>query len=139
MHARGMSNREIVGHLQELYGVEVLPDLISAVTDAVLEEVAVWAGPRPLDPVYPIVFFDAARAWRSAPRVSFGASHIAPWVRATMANAVPIALGIRADGTKEILGLWLEQSWRGHKTVQWTVLPDNGRLCLERGGNWRAA
>ncbi len=45
MCARGMSNREIVGHLQELYGVEVSPDLISAVTDAVLEEVAVWAGP----------------------------------------------------------------------------------------------
>lgn len=53
MYARGMSTREIVGHLQELYGVEVSPDLISAVTDAVLEEVAVWQA-RPLEPVYPI-------------------------------------------------------------------------------------
>jgi putative transposase len=51
MYARGMSNREIVGHLRDLYGVEVSPDLISAVTDAVLEEIAAWQG-RPLEPVY---------------------------------------------------------------------------------------
>ena len=60
MYARGMSTREIVGHLQELYGIDVSPDLISTVTDAVLEEVAAWQA-RPLEPVYPIVFFDALR------------------------------------------------------------------------------
>jgi putative transposase len=96
MYARGMSNREIVGHLQELYGVEVSPDLISAVTDAVLEEVAVWQS-RPLEPVYPIVFFDALRV----------KVRDEGFVRN---KAVHIALGVRADGTKEILGLWLEQN-----------------------------
>ncbi len=60
MYARGMSNREIVGHLHELYGVDVSPDLISVVTDAVLEEIAAWQA-RPLEPVYPLVFFDALR------------------------------------------------------------------------------
>jgi len=58
MYARGMSTREITGHLRELYGIEVSPDLISTVTDAVLDEVAVWQQ-RPLDPIYPLVFFDA--------------------------------------------------------------------------------
>jgi len=96
MYARGMSNREIVGHLQELYGVEVSPDLISAVTDAVLEEVAVWQA-RPLEPVYPIVFFDALRV----------KVRDEGFVRN---KAVHIALGVRVDGTKEILGLWLEQN-----------------------------
>ena len=60
MYARGMSTREIQGHLRELYGIEVSPDLISAVTDAVLDEVADWQA-RPLEPVYPLVFFDALR------------------------------------------------------------------------------
>ena len=60
MYARGMSTREITGHLQELYGIEVSPDLISTVTDAVLDEVAAWQQ-RPLDAVYPLVFFDAIR------------------------------------------------------------------------------
>src|SRR6476646_10313044 len=60
MYARGMSTREIVGHLRELYGIEVLSDLISAVTDAVLEEVTAWQA-RPLEAVYPSVFFDALR------------------------------------------------------------------------------
>ncbi len=96
MYARGMSNREIVGHLQDLYGVEVSPDLISVVTDAVLEEVAVRQA-RPLDPVYPILFFDALRV----------KVRDEGFVRN---KAVHIALGVRADGTKEILGLWLEQN-----------------------------
>ena len=58
MYARGMSTREIVGHLHDLYGIDVTPDLISTVTDAVVDEVATWQQ-RPLDPVYPLVFFDA--------------------------------------------------------------------------------
>ncbi len=60
MYARGMSVREIAGHLRELYGVEVSPDLISTVTDAVLDEITTWQA-RPLEPVYPLVFFDALR------------------------------------------------------------------------------
>jgi len=60
MYARGMSTREIVGHLRDLYGIDVSPDLISAVTDAVLEEVAAWQA-RPLETVYPLIFFDALR------------------------------------------------------------------------------
>ena len=96
MYARGMSVREIVGHLRELYGVEVSPDLISAVTDAVLEEIAAWQA-RPLEPVYPLVFFDALR-------VKIRDEGL------VRNKAVHVALGVRADGTKEVLGLWLEQN-----------------------------
>jgi hypothetical protein len=60
MYARGMSVREIRGHLEELYGIDVSPDLISAVTDTVLEEVAEWQN-RALDARFPLVFFDAIR------------------------------------------------------------------------------
>ncbi|MCQ4159177.1 IS256 family transposase [Roseomonas sp. GC11] len=96
MYARGMSAREIVGHLRELYGIEVSPDLISAVTDAVLDEIAAWQN-RPLEPVYPVVFFDALR-------VKIRDEGL------VRNKAVHIALGVRADGGKEILGLWLEQN-----------------------------
>jgi putative transposase len=60
MYARGMTVREIRGHLEELYGIDVSPDLISTITDAVLETVTEWQG-RPLDACYPLVFFDAIR------------------------------------------------------------------------------
>jgi putative transposase len=96
MYARGMSVREIVGHLRDLYGLDVSPDLISVVTDAVLDEVAAWQG-RPLEPVYPLVFFDALR-------VKIRDEGL------VRNKAVYVALGVRADGTKEILGLWLEQN-----------------------------
>jgi putative transposase len=96
MYARGMSTREITGHLHELYGIDVSPDLISAVTDAVLDEIAAWQA-RPLEPVYPLVFFDALRVKvRDEGMVRNKAIHV--------------ALGVRADGTKEVLGLWLEQN-----------------------------
>src|SRR6201988_1843368 len=96
MYARGMSTREIVGHLRDLYGIEISPDLVSAVTDAVLEEVASWQA-RPLEAVYPLIFFDALR-------VKIRDEGL------VRNKAVHIALGVRADGTKEILGLWLEQN-----------------------------
>jgi putative transposase len=96
MYARGMSTREIVGHLRDLYGIEVSPALISAVTDAVLEEVAAWQA-RPLEATYPLVFFDALR-------VKIRDEGL------VRNKAVHIALGVRADGAKEILGLWLEQN-----------------------------
>src|SRR3712207_7572040 len=91
MYARGMSTREIAGHLLDLYGLEVSPDLVSAVTDAVLDEITAWQS-RPLEPVYPLVFFDALRV---KVRDEGTVRH----------KAVHIALGVRADGTKEILGL----------------------------------
>ena len=96
MYARGLSVREIRAHLEEIYGIEVSPDLISAVTDAVLEEVAEWQN-RPLDAVYPLVFFDAIRV----------KIRDEGFVRN---KAVYIALGILPDGGKEILGIWIEQT-----------------------------
>jgi putative transposase len=96
MYARGMSTREIQGHLRELYGLEVSPDLVSAVTDAVLDEVAEWQD-RPLEALYPLVFLDALR--------------VKVRDEGTVRNkAVYVALGVRADGTKEVLGLWIEQT-----------------------------
>jgi putative transposase len=96
MYARGMTVREIQGHLRELYGVDVSPDLISTVTDAVLEEVAEWQN-RPLDALYAIVFFDALR--------------VKIRDEGTVRNkAIYVALGMRPDGTKDVLGLWIEQT-----------------------------
>jgi len=96
MYARGMTVREIRGHLEELYGIDVSPDLISAVTDAVLEEVAEWQN-RPLDICYLLVFFDAIRI----------KIRDEGFVRN---KAVYIALGILPDGAKEVLGIWIEQT-----------------------------
>ena len=96
MYARGMTVREIRGHLEELYGIDVSPDLVSTITDAVLETVAEWQG-RPLDICYPLVFFDAIRV----------KIRDEGFVRN---KAVYIALGILPDGTKEILGIWIEQT-----------------------------
>lgn len=96
MYARGMTVREIRGHLEELYGIEVSPDLISTITDAVLEAVAEWQS-RPLDTRYPLVFFDAIRV----------KVRDEGFVRK---KAVYIALGIQPDGTKEVLGIWIEQT-----------------------------
>jgi putative transposase len=96
MYARGMTVREIQGHLADLYGVDVSPELISAVTDAVLDEIAEWQN-RPLEALYPLVFFDALR--------------VKIRDEGTVRNkAVYLALGVRADGRKEILGLWIEQT-----------------------------
>jgi putative transposase len=96
LYARGLTVREIQGHLQELYGVEVSPDLISRVTDAVLEEVRDWQN-RPLDPVYPVVFFDALRVKiRDEGLVKN--------------KAVYVALALDQEGHKHVLGLWIEQS-----------------------------
>lgn len=96
MYARGMTVREIRGHLEELYGIDVSPQLISAVTDAVLEAVTEWQN-RPLDTVYPLVFFDAIRV----------KIRDEGFVRN---KAVYIALGVLPDGSKEILGIWVEQT-----------------------------
>jgi putative transposase len=91
-----MSVREIRGHLEDLYGIDVSPDLISAVTDAVLDEVNEWQN-RPLELCYAIVFFDCLRV----------KIREEGFVRN---KAVYIALGILPDGTKHVLGLWIEQT-----------------------------
>ena len=96
MYARGMSVREIQGHLLELYGLEVSPDLISTITDEVLAEVEQWQQ-RSLEVLYPIVYFDALRL-----RIRDEGM--------VRNKAVYLALGIRTDGCKEVLGLWIEQT-----------------------------
>ena len=93
MYARGMTVRKIQGHLEDIYAVEVSPDLISSVTDSVLEEVKAWQN-RPLDAVYPIVFMDALRV-----KIR-DSGHI-------INKAVYMALGVNLDGNKEVLGLWV--------------------------------
>jgi putative transposase len=96
LYARGMSVRDIQGQLQELYGIEVSPDVISRATDGVLEEVKAWQN-RPLDPVYPVVFLDAL--------VVKGRDG------ALVKNKhVYLALGINMEGQKEILGMWIQRS-----------------------------
>lgn len=96
LYARGMTVREIQGHLQELYAVEVSPQLISAVTDAVLSEVKEWQS-RPLERLYPVVFLDALRVKIRDEGV-------------VRNKAVYLALGVLPDGSRDILGLWIEQT-----------------------------
>jgi transposase-like protein len=92
MYARGLSTRDIQAQLEELYGVEVSPTLISSVTDAVMDEVKAWQS-RPLDPVYPIIYLDAIVVKiRSEKQV--------------INKAIHLALGINMDGEKELLGMW---------------------------------
>jgi putative transposase len=96
LYGRGMTVREIQGHLAELYGAEVSPDLISKVTDAILEEVREWQS-RPLESIYPVVFFDALRVKiRDEGMVKN--------------KAVYVVLGMTASGEKDVLGLWIEQT-----------------------------
>lgn len=98
MYARGMTVREIRGHLEELYGIDVSPDLISTVTDAVLEKVGEWQN-RPLDALYPLVFFDAVRVKiRDESFVRNKAVYIALGIRRLQGD--PGHLG-RADGGRQ--------------------------------------
>src|SRR5216117_1587532 len=96
LYARGLSTREIQGHLEELYGTEVSPTLISTITDAVLDEVRTWQS-RPLASVYPILYFDAlfVKSRQEGP---------------VQTKAVYLALGITMDGEKELLGWWRSAS-----------------------------
>ena len=95
LYARGMTVREIQAHLEEMYGAEVSPSLISNVTDAVIDEVKAWQA-RPLDPVYPIVYLDCIHV-----KVRDGAVRV---------KAVYLAVGVTMAGEKEVLGLWLAQT-----------------------------
>ena len=95
LYARGMTVREIQSHLEEIYGAEVSPSLISSVTDAVAEEVKTWQS-RPLDPIYPIVYLDCIHV-----KIREGAVRV---------KAVYLAIGVTMTGEKEVLGLWLSQT-----------------------------
>ncbi len=92
LYARGMTTREIQGHLEEIYGVDVSPSLISNVTDAVLDEVRAWQS-RPLDAVYPILYLDALQV-----KVKSGGS--------VRNKAIYLAFGVNLQGLKEVLGIW---------------------------------
>jgi len=96
LYSRGLTTREIQGHLEEIYGVEVSPALISIVTEAVTEEVRAWQN-RPLDALYPIVYMDAIRV------KARGNGHI-------VNKAVYLAIGINIDGAKEVLGMWVSEN-----------------------------
>lgn len=96
MYARGMTTRDIQGHLEEMYGIEVSPTLISQVTDAVSEEVRLWQN-RPLDEVYPIVYLDAVR---------IKVKHNGQIIR----KAVYLAIAVTMDGVKEVLGMWAAET-----------------------------
>jgi putative transposase len=96
MYARGMSVRDIQAHLAEIYGTEISPDLISRVTDAVVDEVQTWQA-RPLDSVWPIVFLDALVIKVRDQGV-------------VQNKSAYIALGMGVDGHKEVLGIWLEST-----------------------------
>lgn len=95
LYARGMTVREIQAHLEEMYGTEVSPSLISSITDAVSEEVKAWQS-RPLDPIYPIIYLDCIHV-----KVREGAVRV---------KAVYLAIGVTMAGEKEVLGLWLAQT-----------------------------
>ena len=96
LYARGMSTRDIQGHVGELYGVTISPDLVSVVTDSVIDEVRAWQS-RPLESVYAVVFFDALR-------VKIRDEGL------VRNKAVYLAIGMRCSGHKEVLGLWIEQT-----------------------------
>lgn len=96
MYARGMSTRDIAAFLQEQYGVEVSPEYVSTVTDRVLVDIEAWQS-RPLESMYPVVFFDAMRV-----KIRTG--------MVVKPMAVHIALGIAADGTRDVLGMWIDEN-----------------------------
>ena len=96
MYARGMTTRDIQAHLQEIYGVEVSPTLVSQVTDAITEEITLWQN-RPLEEVYPILYLDAVRV-----KVRHNSTVIN--------KAVYLAIGITWDGAKEVLGMWTAET-----------------------------
>ena len=99
LYARGITVREIQGFLAEMYAVEVFPDLISTVTDGIVAEVTAWQS-RPLERMYPVVFFDARRV-----KIRDEAT--------VRSKAIYLALAVLPDGHRDILGLWIEQTEGG--------------------------
>jgi len=122
MYARGMTVREIQAHLEEMYGAEVSPTLISTVTDAVMDEAKAWQS-RPLDALYPIVYLDCIHV----------KSRDAGVVKV---KAVYLALGIDLMGNKQLLGLWIAPTFsaylRGLREVEFQV-PNNLKILRALG------
>jgi transposase-like protein len=131
LHAAGLTVRDIRAHLEDVYGLKVSPDLISRVTDAVLDEVREWQS-RALDRMYPIVIFDALRV-----KIRDADS------RTVKNKAVYVALGVSRDGVREVLGLWIAEN-EGAKfwlsvmnelrkcqlfcvTALWSMLPERSK------------
>ena len=134
LYARGLTVREIQKFLEEIYAIEVSPDLISEVTDAVVTEVTAWQG-RPLEPMYPVVFFDALRVKIRDEAV-------------VRRKAVYVALAVLPDGTRDILGIWIEQTegakfrlkvFNDLKTRGCDDIPITQHLAQRAGRDWRAA
>jgi putative transposase len=96
LYSRGLSVRDIRAHLQEIYGVEVSIDLISRVTDGVMDDVREWAK-RPLEDIYPIVFLDCMVI-----KVRDGGS--------VQRRALYLALGVTLDGDRDVLGMWFQET-----------------------------
>lgn len=96
LYSRGLSTRDIKAHLEDIYGVEVSPDLISSVTEAVLEEVREWQT-RPLESVYPIVYLDALRV-----KIRYDGT--------VQNRCIYLAIGVNIEGKKETLGLWTAEN-----------------------------
>jgi putative transposase len=96
LYARGLTVREIQAFLAEMYAVDVSPDLISSVTDAIVAEVTAWQA-RPLEPLYPVVCFDALRVKIRDEAV-------------VRSKAIDLALAVLPDGSRDILGIWIEQT-----------------------------
>src|SRR5881409_1910303 len=96
LYARGLTVREIQGHLSEIYGTDVSPDLISRITDAVLEDVKAWQN-RPLEALYAVVYLDALVV-----KIRDG--------QAVRNHACYLAIGVNLDGEREVLGIWFQRS-----------------------------
>lgn len=128
LYARGLTVREIQAFLSEAYAVDVSPDLASAVTDAVVAEVTAWQS-RPLEPLYPVVFFDALR--------------VKIRDEATVRIKVYLALAVLPDGSRDILGIWIEQTegakilaegLHGPESAGLSGHPDRGHRRRQRHG-----
>lgn len=96
MYGRGLSTRDIQAHIEEIYGIGISPELVSAITDAVIDEVTAWQN-RPLETTYAVVYFDALR-------VKIRDEGL------VRNKAVYLAIGLTCEGDKDILGLWIEQT-----------------------------
>jgi len=96
MYARGMTTRSIQGHLKDIYGVDISPDLVSDVTDSIISEVKEWQD-RPLDSIYPILYLDGLVVKVKEE------GHI-------INKCVYLAIGINMQGTKDLLGIWIEET-----------------------------
>ncbi len=125
-YARGMTAREIQGFLVEQYATEVSPDFISSVTNAVMSEVTAWQA-RPLEAIYPVVFFDALRVKIREDAV-------------VRNKAIYLALGVQSDDTRDILGLWIENTEGAEFWMKaFNDLKTRGDSAFVEGHEWQVS